>query len=81
MNRIMEVLKTQGRSQTWLAKQLECSYAVMTNYCNNKTQPSKAVLRKVAKVLEVYVKELDSAGDSQGSFNNNNRSDRPSMPA
>lgn len=58
MNRIKEVLVEQGRTQTWLAEKIEKSYVVLTNYCNNNTQPSIAILRKIAKVLDVDVREL-----------------------
>jgi putative transcriptional regulator len=58
MNRIKEVLKEQGRTQTWLADQIDKSYVVVTNYCNNNTQPSIPVLRDIAKVLDVDVKDL-----------------------
>lgn len=58
MNRIKEVLKEQGRTQTWLADQIDKSYVVVTNYCNNNTQPSIPVLRDIAKVLDVDVREL-----------------------
>jgi len=58
MNRIKEVLKQQGRTQTWLAEQIGKSYVVVTNYCNNNTQPSIPVLRDIAKVLDVDVREL-----------------------
>jgi putative transcriptional regulator len=58
MNRIKEVLEIQGRSQTWLAKQLGKSYVVVTNYVNNKTQPSLLSLNRMAKALEVDVREL-----------------------
>ncbi len=58
MNRIKEVLKSQGRTQTWLAEQIDKSYVVVTNYCNNNTQPSVPTLRKVAEVLDVDVREL-----------------------
>ena len=58
MNRIKEVLKDQGRTQTWLAERIEKSYVVVTNYCNNNTQPSIEVLRKIAAVLNVDVREL-----------------------
>jgi len=58
MNRIKDVLKNQGRSQTWLAEKIGKSYVVVTNYCNNNTQPSIPVLRDIAKVLEVDVREL-----------------------
>ncbi|XOV68038.1 MAG: helix-turn-helix transcriptional regulator [Fluviicola sp.] len=58
MNRIKEVLKEQGRTQTWLAEQIGKSYVVVTNYCNNNTQPSVPVLRQIAEVLDVDVREL-----------------------
>jgi len=58
MNRIKDVLKQQGRSQTWLAEKIGKSYVVVTNYCNNKNQPSIEVLFKIAKVLDVDVREL-----------------------
>lgn len=58
MNRIKEVLKEQGRTQTWLAEQIEKSYVIVTNYCNNNTQPSIEVLRKIAEVLNVDVRIL-----------------------
>lgn len=58
MNRIKEVLKQQGRSQTWLAEKLGKSYVVVTNYCNNNAQPSIEILRKTAEVLDVDVREL-----------------------
>ncbi|MFZ5552095.1 MAG: helix-turn-helix transcriptional regulator [Bacteroidota bacterium] len=58
MNRIKKVLKEQGRTQTWLAEKIEKSYVVVTNYCNNNAQPSIEVLRKIATVLNVDVREL-----------------------
>jgi transcriptional regulator with XRE-family HTH domain len=58
MNRIKEVLKDQGRTQTWLAEKIERSYVVVTNYCNNNAQPSIELLRKIADVLDVDVREL-----------------------
>ncbi|MFI5150196.1 MAG: helix-turn-helix transcriptional regulator [Bacteroidia bacterium] len=58
MNRIKEILELQGRSQTWLAKAIGKSYVVTTNYCNNKAQPSIPILIRIAKVLEVDVREL-----------------------
>lgn len=58
MNRIKEVLGEQGRSQKWLADQIDKSYVIVTNYCNNNTQPSLVVLNKIAQVLEVDVRDL-----------------------
>jgi transcriptional regulator with XRE-family HTH domain len=58
MNRIKEVLFQQERTQTWLADKIGKSYVVVTNYCNNKTQPSIPTLRKIARILDVDVREL-----------------------
>lgn len=58
MNRIKEVLKEQGRTQTWLADQIDKSYVVVTNYCNNKSQPSLPLLNKIAEVLDIDVRDL-----------------------
>lgn len=58
MNRIKEVLKEQGRTQTWLSEKIEKSYVIVTNYCNNNAQPSIDVLRKIANILDVDVRIL-----------------------
>jgi putative transcriptional regulator len=58
MNRIKEVLKNQGRSQTWLAEQIGKSYVIVTNYCNNNNQPSIETLVEIARILDVDVREL-----------------------
>lgn len=58
MNRIKDVLKEQGRSQTWLADKIGKSYVIVTNYCNNNTQPSIKILRQIALALDVDVREL-----------------------
>ena len=58
MNRIKLVLKDQGRTQTWLAEKIEKSYVVVTKYCNNHTQPSLPVLKKIAEVLDIDIREL-----------------------
>ncbi|MEO9512736.1 MAG: helix-turn-helix transcriptional regulator [Flavobacteriaceae bacterium] len=58
MNRVKEVLKEQGRTQTWLAEKIDKSYVIVTNYCNNNAQPSIEVLRKIAKILDVDVRIL-----------------------
>lgn len=58
MNRIKEVLKDQGRTQTWLAEKIQKSYVVVTKYCNNHTQPSLPVLKKIAEVLDIDIRKL-----------------------
>ncbi|MDI9365464.1 MAG: helix-turn-helix transcriptional regulator [Flavobacterium sp.] len=56
--RIKNVLEEQGRSQTWLAKQLNKSYVVVTNDCNNNKQPSIPILIKIAEILDIDVKRF-----------------------
>jgi len=58
LNRIKEVLKQQGRTQTWLAEQIGKSYVIVTNYCNNNSQPSLEVLWDIAEALNIDIKEL-----------------------
>ncbi len=58
MNRIKDILKEQGRSQAWLAEKIGKSYVVVTNYCNNNKQPTILVLREIARILDVDVREL-----------------------
>ncbi len=58
MNTIKQILKEQGRTQTWLAKKLDKSYVMVTNYCNNKAQPSIETLYQIAELLNVDVRIL-----------------------
>ena len=58
MNRIKEVLKDKGISQTWLADQTDKSYTTINEYARNKRQPSLEDLYKIAKILNVEAKEL-----------------------
>ncbi|MGB3453990.1 MAG: helix-turn-helix transcriptional regulator [Moheibacter sp.] len=58
MNRIKEVLKDKGISQTWLAKQTGKSYNTINEYARNVRQPSLEDLYKIAEILNVEVKEL-----------------------
>lgn len=58
MNRIKEVLKEKGISQTWLAKQMEKSYNTVNEYARNKRQPSLEDLYLIAEILNVSAKDL-----------------------
>ena len=58
LNRIKKVLVEQGRTQAWLARKIGKSYVVITNYCNNKTQPSLSVLKSIAEALDIDVRNL-----------------------
>jgi len=58
MNRIKEVLKEKGISQTWLAKKLNKSYNTINEYARNARQPSIEDLYRIAKILDVNAKDL-----------------------
>ncbi|HXC03184.1 MAG TPA: helix-turn-helix transcriptional regulator [Bacteroidia bacterium] len=58
MNRIKEVLKDQGRSQTWLASRIGERYARVSGYCNNKRHMSTSILYRIAGALGVSAQEL-----------------------
>lgn len=58
MNRIKEVLKDKGISQTWLAKQTGKSYNTINEYARNVRQPSLEDLYKIADILNIDVTEL-----------------------
>jgi len=58
MNRIKEVLKAKGISQTWLANKMEKSYNTINEYARNVRQPSLEDLYKIAEILDVDIKVL-----------------------
>jgi len=58
MNRIKEVLKDKGISQTWLSKQTGKSYTTINEYARNVRQPSLEDLYQIAEILQVSAKDL-----------------------
>ena len=58
MNRIKEVLKDKGISQTWLAEKSGKSYNSINEYARNVRQPSVEDLYRIADILNISVKEL-----------------------
>ena len=58
MNRIKEVLEERGIKQTWLAQQIDKSFAMVNAYVQNRRQPSIEVLREIAAVLDIDVRDL-----------------------
>jgi len=58
MNRIKEVLKQKGITQTWLAQKLGKSYNMVNGYVQNRQQPRLEVLAEIARILNVDIKEL-----------------------
>ncbi len=64
MNKIKEVLEAKGIKQKWLAEQRGKSYNIVNGYVQNRQQPRLEVLFEIARILEVYPKELIKSKDS-----------------
>ena len=58
LNKITDVLDSQGISHTWLAKQLGKSVSTVNCYARNKYQPDLETLLEISKILEVDLKDL-----------------------
>ncbi len=58
LNRIKVVIVEQGKSEKWLAEQLKQSTCMVSKWCTNTAQPDLQTLDKIAKALEVDVKDL-----------------------
>ncbi|GCC53181.1 XRE family transcriptional regulator [Chryseotalea sanaruensis] len=58
LNRLSEVLEDRGKSQIWLAEQLDLDFQTITRYVNNNRQPTLSRLFEIAKILKVNPREL-----------------------
>lgn len=58
LNRIGEVLKEKGKTQAWLAGEMELEYRTINRYVNNHRQPSLEAIFTMAKLLKVNPKEF-----------------------
>ena len=58
INRLKVALAEKKRTNKWLAEQLGKDQAMVSKWCTNTAQPSLEMLMKIAKVLEVEVKDL-----------------------
>lgn len=58
LNRLKLVLVEKKRTGVWLAEQLGVSPVTISKWCSNITQPTLPSLDKIAKLLDVDVKEL-----------------------
>ncbi|NMH24087.1 helix-turn-helix transcriptional regulator [Flavobacterium solisilvae] len=57
-NRIKAVLAETGKTNNWLAIELNKNRATVSKWCTNQMQPTIETLFEVAKVLDVNVREL-----------------------
>jgi putative transcriptional regulator len=58
LNKIKDTLTKQGRSQRWLAKELDIHFTTIAAWCNNLRQPTLTDLNKIAEILDVNIKDL-----------------------
>ena len=58
LNRLKVVLAEKKRTNKWLAEQIGVDQATVSKWCTNSAQPNLESLMKVARCLEVDVKEL-----------------------
>lgn len=57
-NRIKAVLAEKGKTNLWLAAELEVNKTTVSKWCTNEVQPTMESLFKIAEALEVDVREL-----------------------
>lgn len=65
LNRLKVVLVEKGKTGKWLAEQLGKSNCTVSKWCSNSIQPDLPTLDKVAKILNVDVKELLNPTEQQ----------------
>ncbi len=58
LNRIKAVLAEQEKTSKWLAEQVGKSACTVSKWCSNTVQPDLNTLDKIAKILEINVKNL-----------------------
>jgi len=58
LNRLRVILVELGKTSHWLAEQLGKTEHTISRWCQNKTQPSVALMKEISTVLNVDVKEL-----------------------
>jgi len=57
-NRIKAVLAEQGKTNNWLADELEMNRTTVSKWCRKEMQPRVETLFQIAKVLGIDVREL-----------------------
>ena len=58
INRLKAVLAEQGKTNKWLAEQLDKNETTVSRWCTNEVQPSMDNLVTIASLLKVDVREL-----------------------
>lgn len=58
LNRLKIILAENKRTGKWLAERLGKNEATVSRWCTNEAQPSIETLFKIAKILNVNVRDL-----------------------
>lgn len=58
LNRLKVVLPEQKKIGKWLYEQLGKDTSTVSKWCSNKMQPSLEILMRIAKILDVDIREL-----------------------
>ncbi len=58
MNRLIEILREQGRTQAFLSREMGKSANTINNWCRNITQPSLPEAQKLADILGCNITNL-----------------------
>jgi len=58
INRLKAVLAEQGKTNKWLAEELNKNETTISRWCTNEVQPSMDNLVTIAKLLEIDVRDL-----------------------
>lgn len=58
LNRLKVVLVEQKKTGKWLAEQLGVSTTTTSRWCSNASQPDLQTLNKIARLLDVDMKDL-----------------------
>ncbi len=57
-NRIKAVLAEQGKTNNWLADELEMNRTTVSKWCRNEMQPRVETLFEISRALDIDVREL-----------------------
>jgi putative transcriptional regulator len=62
-NRIKAVLAEKGKTNNWLADELDMNRTTVSKWCRNDMQPRVETLFQIANALKINVRELLVATD------------------
>lgn len=58
INRLKAVLAEHGKTNKWLAEQLDKNETTISRWCTNEVQPSLETLLTISELLQIDLKEL-----------------------